>query len=133
MVAYFYLQYIYIGRTIQRLEIRVKSQVSRELLRRSQSTTSGFSPAQESVIGDHQWNHYICRIKYSDDRFFVLYKAWSKKQNKTNKKKTKKKSRHFRSHRYHVISPYLGQTEKTILYSWSVWGTSWKSRELSSF
>ena len=35
----------YIGRTTQRQEIRVEQHVTRELLRRSQETTSGFSQA----------------------------------------------------------------------------------------
>ena len=40
---------------------------------------SGSSQAQESAIGDHLGEHYICRTNYSDDRFSILDKAWCKK------------------------------------------------------
>ena len=49
----------YIGRTFQRLKIRVEQLLPPELSKRPQNTTSGSSQLQKSAIGDHLANHYI--------------------------------------------------------------------------
>ena len=68
----------YIGKTIQRLEVRVKPHVPRELLRYPQNATSKSSQLQELAIADQLADHNICRDKYTDDCFSVLCKARSK-------------------------------------------------------
>ena len=55
----------YIGRTLQRLGVRVRQQVPRFLLNRSQEITFGCSQAQESSIGEHMCKSFICRANYS--------------------------------------------------------------------
>ena len=63
----------YIERTIQRLNVWVKQQIPRELLRRPQNV-----PEQDLAISDHLTDHYICKTNYLDDCFSVLYKTRAK-------------------------------------------------------
>ena len=58
----------YRDRAIQRLEVRVKQHVRRELLRLSQKTKFGCSQAYKLVIGDQLCDHYISRTNYSHNR-----------------------------------------------------------------
>ena len=68
----------YTGRTIQKVEIGVKQHAPRELVKRSQNTTSIFSQIQILAIGDC-FLMTACAKKYSDGNFFVYYKARCKK------------------------------------------------------
>ena len=90
----------YIGRTIQKQEIRVEQHVPQEL-RRLQNATSESSQLQELAIGDQLADHCICRTNYSDNYFLVLCKARSKQHL-------------FRDHNYFAILHYLWQADKTI-------------------
>ena len=68
----------YIGRTIQRLEVRVGQHVPRAIRQHNLTSTSGQLHAQESTIGEHILDHQVCREKYSDESFSVLHKARNK-------------------------------------------------------
>ena len=67
---------IYIGRTTQRLEVRVRQHVPQGILN-SDRLTSGHSQALDSVIGEHLTLN-SCRTNYYDDWFSVLHRARSK-------------------------------------------------------
>ena len=66
----------FIDRMIQRLEVRVRQHVPWSLLSRSQELTSGCSQEQESAFGKHLGESYICQADYSDQCFYVSYKAY---------------------------------------------------------
>ena len=68
----------YIGRSIQKLEDRIKQHVPWELLRRPYNTTSCSSQVQETAIGDKLAHHCIRRTNHSDDCFSVLLNHRSK-------------------------------------------------------
>ena len=68
-----------IGRTIQRLEVRVRQHVPRSLLNRSQELTFGCSQAQKSAIGEHLCELHMPARLFRSGILCVLYKAYSKK------------------------------------------------------
>ena len=61
----------YIGRTSQRLEVRIRQYVPRSILNRGR-LTSGQSLAMDSAIGEHLLAINSCRTNYQDDCFSVL-------------------------------------------------------------
>ena len=67
----------YIGRTSQRLDVRVKQHVSRDILNTGR-ITSGHSQALDSAIGEQPLSINSCRTRYQDDCFSVLHRARSK-------------------------------------------------------
>ena len=67
----------YVGRTSQRLEVRVRQYVPRVILN-SDRLTSGISQALYSAIGEHLQTINSCRNNYQDYRFSVLHRARSK-------------------------------------------------------
>ena len=62
----------YIGRTGQRLEVRVRQHIPRVLL--SGRLTSGHSQAIDLAIGDHLLTINSCRTSYEDNCFSVLHR-----------------------------------------------------------
>ena len=66
----------YIGRTCQRLEVRVRQHIPRFLL--SGRLTSGHSQAIDSAIGEHLLTINSCITSYEDDCFSVLHRARDK-------------------------------------------------------
>ena len=64
----------YIGRTTQRLNIRINQHVPKGI-RSIPQTTSGLSQAQDSAIGDHLCTTNSCRTNYNDRQFSILHKA----------------------------------------------------------
>ena len=65
----------YIRSTKQRIKIRIKQKVGRELRRRSQTNNI----RRELAIVHHSYEHYVCRTNYSEDRFSAFHKAWCQK------------------------------------------------------
>ena len=68
---------IYIGRTSQCLEVRVRQHVPRDILN-SDRLASGHLQALDSDIGEHLLTINSCRTNNQDDWFSVLYRTWSK-------------------------------------------------------
>ena len=69
---------VYIGRTSQRLEIRIKQHVPRTLCNSIANNTSGHSQAYDSAIAKHLSSINACRADYTDECFSVLHRARSK-------------------------------------------------------
>ena len=67
----------YIGRTSQRLEVRIRQHVPRGILNSGRSTC-GHSQAMDSAIGEHLLSTNSCRTDYRDDWFSVLHRARNK-------------------------------------------------------
>ena len=66
----------YIGKTCQRLEVRVRQHIPGSLL--SGRLTYGHSQAMDSAIGEHLHTINNCRTRYEDDCFSVLHRARNK-------------------------------------------------------
>ena len=64
----------YIGRTCQRLEVRIRQNVPRGIITKVRQT-SGYSQAMDSAIGKHLLAINSCRNNYQDDCFSVLHRA----------------------------------------------------------
>ena len=67
----------YIGRTCQRLEVRIRQHVPRVFLWKGRQT-SGHSQAMDSAIGEHLLTINSCRTSYEDDCFSVLHRTRDK-------------------------------------------------------
>ena len=67
----------FIGRTCQRLEVRIGQHVPRVILSKGR-WTSGRSQAVDSAIGEHLLTINTCRTSYEDDCFSVLHRARDK-------------------------------------------------------
>ena len=67
----------YVGRTTQRLEVRISQHVPRAIRTHTVSRTSGNSQAHDSAIGDHLLSIKSCSSRYSDEQFSVLHRARS--------------------------------------------------------
>ena len=68
---------IYIGRTCQCLEVRMRQHIPRVFLSKGWQT-SGHSQAMDSAIGEHLLTINSCRTSYEDDCFSVLHRARDK-------------------------------------------------------
>ena len=66
----------YIGRTSQRLYVRVRQHVPLGILN-TERITSGHSQAIDSAIGEHLLSLNSCRTRYQDEWFSVLRRARS--------------------------------------------------------
>ena len=69
----------YIGRTCQRLEVRIRQHVLRGIISKGRQT-SGHSQAMDSAIGEHLLAINSCRNNYQDDCFSVLHRTRDKIQ-----------------------------------------------------
>ena len=67
----------YIGRTCQRLEVRIRQHIPRVILSKGQQT-SGHPQAMDSAIGEHLLTINSCRTSYEDDCFSVLHRTRNK-------------------------------------------------------
>ena len=67
----------YIGRTCQRLEVRIRQHVPRVILTKSQQI-SGHSKAMDSAIGKYLLTINPCTTSYEDDCFSFLHRARDK-------------------------------------------------------
>ena len=67
----------YIGRTCQRLEVRIRQHIPRVILSKGRRT-SGHSQTMDSAIGEHLLKINSCRTNYEDDCFSVLHRARDK-------------------------------------------------------
>ena len=65
----------YIGRTIQRLEVRAGQHVLRGICRWSEPLISGLSQSHESAIHKLLCHNYLCPTSYLSVYFSLLYKA----------------------------------------------------------
>ena len=69
----------YIGRTSQRLEVRIRQRATRGILNWG-CLISGLSQAMDSAIGEHLLAINNCRTIYEDDCFSVLHRTKDKVQ-----------------------------------------------------
>ena len=67
----------YIGKTCQRLEVRIRQQIPRFILSKGRQT-SRHSQAMDSAIGEQFLTMNSCRTNYEDDRFSFLHRARDK-------------------------------------------------------
>ena len=67
----------YIGRTYQRLEVRIRQHVPRGIITKGRQT-SRHSQAMNSAIGEHLLAINSCRTNDQDDCFSVLHRAREK-------------------------------------------------------
>ena len=67
----------YIGRTCQRLEVRIRQHVPRVILTKGRQI-SRHSQEMDSAIGEHLLTINSCRISYEDDCFSVLDRTGDK-------------------------------------------------------
>ena len=67
----------YIGRTCQRLEVRIRQHIPRIILSKCW-WTSEHSQAMDLAIGEHFLTINSCRTNYEDDCFSILHRARDK-------------------------------------------------------
>ena len=65
----------YVGKTIQRLSVRVAQHVPGCVRRHGTVPISGCSQVQESAIGDHLLDKRSCRDHYSDNTLSIMHRA----------------------------------------------------------